>query len=164
MKKAHGTTVKHHPVKRVAFIASIGVVVAALTVGGYFWLNVRTSAREPNLQRGASLYADYCASCHGVNLEGQPNWQTRKHDGKLPAPPHDETGHTWHHPDSQLFTITKFGSEAIIGNGYKSDMIGFGDVLNDEEIWDILTFIKSKWPERERQIQERRTIQSERQR
>jgi mono/diheme cytochrome c family protein len=60
-----------------------------------------------------------------------------------------------------LFDITKFGSEAMIGSGYKSDMMGFGDTLNDAEIWDILAFIKSNWPDRERQIQEQSTRQSE---
>ena len=43
---------------------------------------------------GQSLYADNCASCHGANLEGQPNWQSPDADGVLPAPPHDGTGHT----------------------------------------------------------------------
>jgi mono/diheme cytochrome c family protein len=52
---------------------------------------------------GQSLYADSCASCHGANLEGQPNWQSPNADGVLPAPPHDRTGHTWHHDDELLF-------------------------------------------------------------
>jgi mono/diheme cytochrome c family protein len=139
----------------------IGIVGIALVGGVYFLLDIQPSAREPDVQRGASLYAEYCASCHGTNLKGQPDWRIRRSDGRLPAPPHDETGHTWHHPDQQLFDITKFGSEAMIGSGYKSDMMGFGDTLNDAEIWDILAFIKSNWPDRERQIQEQSTRQSE---
>ena len=43
---------------------------------------------------GKKIYADNCASCHGVNLEGQKNWMSRLPDGLMPAPPHDETGHT----------------------------------------------------------------------
>ena len=31
----------------------------------------------------------------------------------LPAPPHNETGHTWHHPDEMLFAITKYGREGL---------------------------------------------------
>jgi hypothetical protein len=46
----------------------------------------------------------------GANLEGQPNWKERQANGRLPAPPHDASGHTWHHPDAQLFGITKQGS------------------------------------------------------
>ena len=52
---------------------------------------------------GAQIYAAACASCHGADLEGQPNWRFRNADGRLPAPPHDETGHTWHHDTIALF-------------------------------------------------------------
>lgn len=51
---------------------------------------------------GRKLYDQACASCHGAMLEGQPNWRQRKADGRLPAPPHDPSGHTWHHPDAVL--------------------------------------------------------------
>lgn len=96
---------------------------------------------------GAALYAEYCASCHGANLEGQqPNWQDLDADGYLPAPPHDETGHTWHHDNALLMRIVKEGTEAIVGGTYSSNMIGFGDVLTDEEIASVLGYIKSTWP------------------
>ena len=97
---------------------------------------------------GEILYQQHCASCHGAELEGQPNWKLRDENGFLPAPPHDETGHTWHHPDKQLFEITKIGTEAFVGMGYKSNMIGFEDQLDDSEIWAILSFIKSQWSPR----------------
>ena len=67
--------------------------------------------------RGQRLYAYSCASCHGINLEGQPNWQSPDANAVLPAPPHDGTGHTWHHDDELLFEYTKarwqrgFGSQ-----------------------------------------------------
>ena len=102
---------------------------------------------------GQELYVEHCASCHGVNLEGQPNWRTRLSSGRMPAPPHDETGHTWHHADDQLFQITKQGIEALAPKGYESDMLGFGDVLSDDEIWAVLTFIKSTWPDKIRETQ-----------
>jgi mono/diheme cytochrome c family protein len=63
-------------------------------------------------------------------------------NGRLPAPPHDATGHTWHHPDRELFEITKNGP-AGIAPGYESDMPAFKDVLNDREIWAVLAYIKS---------------------
>jgi mono/diheme cytochrome c family protein len=96
--------------------------------------------------QGARIYADACASCHGADLAGQPDWQVRLDTGRLPAPPHDETGHTWHHPDAQLIDITTRGTAAIVGGGYESDMAGFGDVLGAEEIIAVLSFIKSTWP------------------
>ena len=80
----------------------------------------------------------------------------RNASGKLPAPPHDETGHTWHHSDKQLFTITKFGLAAI-APGYESDMPAFEDVLSDDEIRTILDYIKSTWPERPQAYQTQRS-------
>lgn len=106
--------------------------------------------------QGRVVYAQHCASCHGDGLQGQPNWRIRNADGKLPAPPHDDTGHTWHHADEQLFRITKGGVRPPLApEGYESDMPSFAGVLTDEEIWAILSFIKSTWSEKSRAYQER---------
>ena len=103
--------------------------------------------------RGEVLYQLHCASCHGANLEGQPNWRERDEDGMLPAPPHDATGHTWHHSDGLLFDVTKYGSTAVIGSDYMSNMPGFSESLSDGDIWAILSFIKSTWPPDIQEIQ-----------
>ena len=110
---------------------------------------------------GDRLYQENCASCHGANLEGQPDWRSRLPNGKLPAPPHDASGHTWHHPDRVLNDIVKRGSAAIVGNGYESDMPGFAGVLADDEIDAIIDYIKSAWSERMRVSQESRTLADE---
>jgi mono/diheme cytochrome c family protein len=102
---------------------------------------------------GAKVYGNHCATCHGRNLEGQPDWQTRRADGRLPAPPHDETGHTWHHPDRLLFDVTKRGVEASSVQNYESDMPAYAGILSDEEIWAVLAYIKSRWPRRTRAVQ-----------
>ena len=107
------------------------------------------------LAEGRAIYDAECAACHGAELEGQPDWRSPLPSGRLPAPPHDASGHTWHHPDDVLFRIVKEGTAAIVGGGYESDMPGFGDVLSDAEIHSVLAFIKSTWPERERSYQER---------
>jgi mono/diheme cytochrome c family protein len=101
---------------------------------------------------GREIYAARCAMCHGARLEGQPDWMTRKPDGRLPAPPHDASGHTWHHPDQQLMLITKKGLSAVVP-GYQSDMPAFESVLTDEQIAAALSFIQNSWPPdiRERQ-------------
>ena len=96
---------------------------------------------------GQTIYAQHCASCHGMNLEGQPNWKQPLPTGRLPAPPHDETGHTWHHPDHLLFKVTKFGRDPATGTSPGSDMPAFQNVLSDADIWAVLSFIKSRWPE-----------------
>lgn len=113
------------------------------------------------VSRGQVVYAKECASCHGENLEGQPNWQEQMENGKLPAPPHDETGHTWHHDDQTLIDLTKRGPAAIVGNDYKTDMPGFGDRLSDHEIVAALSFIKSRWPEEIRKRQDMRNANSQ---
>ena len=105
------------------------------------------------LALGKEIYAAKCASCHGLNLEGQPDWKRRLTGGKMPAPPHDITGHTWHHSDQDLFRIVKEGVAAIVGNGYESDMLAFGPVLSDDEITATLAYIESTWPERQQATQ-----------
>jgi len=114
-----------------------------------------------DIAAGASLYAENCASCHGANLEGQADWRSPGPDGRLPAPPHDETGHTWHHGDGLLFAYTKNGGAAAMADAgigdFDSGMPGFGDTLTDQEIYDIIAFIKSTWSERARDAQAERT-------
>ena len=101
---------------------------------------------DSTVQLGSVLYDEHCASCHGQNLEGQPDWHKRDQDGYLPAPPHDETGHTWHHTDKYLFEMTKYGLQAFAGDGYKTRMPIYKDILSDSEIIAVLSFIKSRWP------------------
>ncbi|WP_287161053.1 c-type cytochrome [Mesorhizobium sp.] len=100
------------------------------------------------IARGEAVYVVHCASCHGKNLEGQPGWKAQDKDGFLPAPPHDESGHTWHHPDTLLFRITKLGvAEAANLTDYKTRMPAFGGLLTDADIIAALSYIKSRWPE-----------------
>jgi len=106
------------------------------------------------IEHGAVLYAAHCAECHGNRLEGQPGWEHRKPDGTYPAPPHDETGHTWHHPDWQLLSIVKLGGQATARANFRSNMPTFGDQLSDDDIRAVLTFIKSRWPPEIRRRQE----------
>jgi mono/diheme cytochrome c family protein len=95
---------------------------------------------------GAKVYAQHCAACHGAKLEGQPNWRTRLPNDRLPAPPHDESGHTWHHPDHVLFAITKNGLvPPYAPKDYESDMPAFAGKLSDEEIWAALAYLKTYW-------------------
>src|SRR4051812_44995289 len=103
-----------------------------------------------DLASGERLYLQHCASCHGAKLEGQPNWRERLPNGRLPAPPHDESGHTWHHPDAVLFSIVKNG--LVPSNappGYESDMPAFGGKLSDTEIRNVLAYIESRWRSKE---------------
>lgn len=98
---------------------------------------------------GKQIYAKNCASCHGANLEGEPNWRMRQANGRLPAPPHDATGHTWHHADALLIEITKNGlvPGVTAPEGYVSDMPAYSATLSDQDIRAVLAYIKSSWPQ-----------------
>ena len=95
---------------------------------------------------GQELYAVECAACHGERLEGQADWRVRGEDGLLPAPPHDASGHTWHHDDETLFTLTKYGLAGLMENPPPSGMPAYDGVLTDDEIIAVLSYIKSTWP------------------
>ncbi len=97
---------------------------------------------------GKRIYDARCAACHGAKLEGQPNWRERLPSGRMPAPPHDASGHTWHHPDAVLFGIVKEGlvPGKFAPPRYESDMPAFGATLSDDDIRAVLAFIKSTWP------------------
>lgn len=114
----------------------------------------------PEIEIGSALYADHCAACHGVNLEGQEDWRSVGADGLYPAPPHDETGHTWHHDDAMLIDYITRGGQFVLddmGVTFTSGMPGFGSVLEDHEIQAVLDFIKSTWPEHIRELQAQRS-------
>ena len=139
----------------VLAIATVACVPAAPLVAG----DEPTKADPDNpslVARGKGVYEQHCASCHGATLEGQPNWRKRLPSGRMPAPPHDATGHTWHHSDTQLFDMTKIGPAGLVP-GYQSDMPGFKDILTDSEIWAVLSFIESTWPPDIRARQRRMT-------
>lgn len=135
----------------VLLLAGLGMVGVAL---GWRWVvqsSPGLSDDQALVGRGAAIYAAQCASCHGRSLEGEPNWQSRRPDGLMPAPPHNSDGHTWHHDSATLFGITKEGLvPPWAPGGYRSDMPAFGRVLSDEEIWAVLSFITSSWNEEAR--------------
>jgi mono/diheme cytochrome c family protein len=117
---------------------------------------------DRSIQTGQILYVQNCASCHGINLEGQPNWRSPNGDGILPAPPHDATGHTWHHDNALLFEYTKCGGQGALATrgitDFNSGMPAFKDVISDEDIWNVLAYIRSTWPERNQKTQAGRNL------
>lgn len=135
------------------------ILLLAFSVAGIsvFALNSEASLKKGALfdpkdieitKLGKAIYNENCASCHGVNLEGQSNWKRPNSQGMLPAPPHDNTGHTWHHTDDLLFGITKYGLAEFSGlKNHKTDMPIYKDILTDEEIIAVLSYIKSTWPQ-----------------
>src|SRR5580704_7383982 len=138
---------------RTRWTAAAGAagLLVVITIAVLVWLGTRAEPTAPNpndaalVARGGAVYAQNCASCHGGRLEGQPNWRKRLPNGRLPAPPHDATGHTWHHSDRQLFDMTKNGTAGMMP-GYETDMPAYRDILSDADIWAVLSFIENAWP------------------
>ena len=110
--------------------------------------------------RGAEIYTLHCAECHGANLEGEADWKLQNPDGSFRAPPHDASGHTWHHSDVQLIDAVRLGGARLPADvGGTSAMPAYGDILTDDDIAAVLDFIKSTWPEDIRRYQWERTLQ-----
>jgi mono/diheme cytochrome c family protein len=144
----------------------VGIIVVVGVAVGLRALGQRATASQPvvinqtavppvatldagQVARGRAIYDQHCASCHGANLEGEPNWKTPLPGGAWPAPPHDSSGHTWHHPDDLLLDIIENGGNPALN----SQMPGFRDSLDARERQAVLEFIKSRWEREERQYQ-----------
>lgn len=152
------------------FLTIGGAVAVAAAVGAAVYLTRTASPVSPasispanaaHVARGKIIYAQHCASCHGASLEGQPDWRQRLPSGRLPAPPHDVSGHTWHHPDQVLIDIVKYGlvPGRTAPEGYESDMPAYDGVLSDAQIVDVLAYIKSRWPADALEAQRNITLQ-----
>lgn len=154
--------------KKILLLAALGFVLALLAaIAGYrsFVQSGPGGYIDPADRRlvdlGKDVYATHCAACHGASLEGQPDWRQRRPDGRLPAPPHDVTGHTWHHPDAVLLAIVRHGMQPGITapEGYQSDMPAYDGILSEEEMRAVLAYIKDSWPQEARLLQRRATEQ-----
>jgi len=87
----------------------------------------------PSILRGAKVYADNCAGCHGTEGHG---------DGPLakntPVKPADLTAaHLFEHSDGDLFWWI---SQGISAGG----MPGFAPVLDERARWDVINFIDAR--------------------
>jgi len=137
---------------RQVAIVVLGVAVLLLVASSILtaWREPAAAAVNPSDQQqvalGQEVYTAQCASCHGENLEGEENWQQPGEGGLLKAPPHDETGHTWHHSDENLIDSIKRGGARLGTELGASAMPAYENVLTDEEIVAVLAYIKSAWP------------------
>jgi len=112
---------------------------------------------DSQIAQGEQIYTQSCAACHGANGEGQPNWKQPGPDGVFPAPPHDPSGHTWHHADTQLLEIIAKGGADFMDN---SGMPGFAGQLSDDEMVAVLAYIKTFWGAKEMDFQTQVTQQA----
>ena len=103
---------------------------------------------------GRQVYAESCASSHGAEGKGAPDWQVRNELGELPPPPHDTEGHTWMHSDSVLYeTIREGRVDEIFSQTGVRTMPPFEHVLSPREIRAVVTYLKTMWNREQRLYQ-----------
>jgi len=141
-----------HRIRLKAAAAAAAAIISACSQGG--------ETGEPldpdRVVHGGELYQQNCASCHQPDLSGDPDWKTPNDDGSFRPPPHDSSGHTWHHSDRVLLKIIRDGSDFP-----QSRMPTFGDKLTDDDIEAILDFFKENWGPEERAYQQQVTEQDQ---
>ena len=90
------------------------------------------AATAESVAAGQQIYQRRCASCHGRTGEGGPG------NDLIPAAP-SLVDAQWDHgsSDGQVF--------ANIKNGVAPDfnMVPFKDTLKDEEIWNVVNYVRS---------------------
>ena len=126
-----------------AVLVGCGSQSATVTVSGVVF-------DEAQIQQGRQLYAQYCASCHGANGEGQfADFPLLPDEtGRFGAPPHNGYGHTSHHPDDWLIDYVRNGGVSLRNPELYYPMPAFGNQLSDQEIARIIAYIKTIWHER----------------
>jgi len=114
---------------------------------------LQSARNNDTLTLGTQVYAADCARCHGARGEGGNPAAPLARDasGLRPAPPHDSTGHTWHHPDALLKEIITNGSSYP---DFQSPMPAWGDKLSEAEIDAVIAYIKTWWTDEQRQFQQ----------
>lgn len=112
---------------------------------------------ESEIEEGRTVYVQYCAACHGIDGEGQFPAAPFEPDstGRIGAPPHDETGHTWHHSDILLMRYITEGGFTNPERFYP--MPPFGSILSDEQTLIVLAYIKTMWTDEQRAMQRQLT-------
>ncbi|MCF5171383.1 c-type cytochrome [Pseudomonas canadensis] len=86
---------------------------------------------------GAHTYATRCASCHGLDGKGQPEWM----------PPLAGATSALAKESASAINITLNGSQRVVAAGVPDAyrMPAFREQLSDAEIADVLTYVRSTW-------------------
>jgi mono/diheme cytochrome c family protein len=92
-----------------------------------------------SVNRGARLYQEHCAQCHGPEAQGHPDWQNPQFAA---APPLNGTGNEWKRKKAELIAIIKSGAK----RGTEPVMPGWDGRLSEQEIEDIVAWFQALWP------------------
>src|SRR5262245_39477144 len=85
---------------------------------------------EDNLVSGAKLYRQMCARCHGLSSESENTYGRSFY----PPAPHFALNRTTY-TDSEMFWIIKHGIR-------NTAMLAWRNLLTDDEIWKVVTFLR----------------------
>src|SRR5205085_1826500 len=89
-----------------------------------------------SIARGKQFYLIHCVECHDQDGKGLGR---RDFNG---TPPADLTN-----PDEWLHGTSAEAIFSSVREGTKADMPAYKDKLQDEQIWHVVNFIRSLWPE-----------------
>ena len=95
-----------------------------------------------DVAKGAQVFQQNCASCHGQNAEATPNWKQTDANGHYPPPPLNGTAHAWHHGLEVLRKQIREGGSKLGGL-----MPPFENVLSTAQIDQAIAYFQSKWPD-----------------
>jgi putative copper export protein/mono/diheme cytochrome c family protein/peroxiredoxin len=121
----------------------VGIAAIVATATAWTWLLAvpaypTTYAASPvryatdSIVRGASLYAQRCSTCHGIDGHGDGPAAT-----SLSVRPVNLVEHVLHHRAGELFWWIAHG---IAG----TPMPGFVSQMSDAEIWDLIQFLRAQ--------------------
>lgn len=102
-----------------------------VTVGGASDRNP-LAATDDDVRRGQRAFSSYCAACHG--LDGQ-NTGVPFADAMSPPVPNLTSRHVQQYTDGQLHWVIQNGL-------WPSGMPAARGLLNDEEIWAIVEYVR----------------------
>ena len=92
-----------------------------------------------SLLRGARLYQEQCAQCHGPEAQGHPDWQNPQ---VVAAPPLNGSGNEWKRRKRDMIAIIQNGAQR---HG-EPVMPAWKGRLSDQEIEDIIVWYQALWP------------------
>jgi mono/diheme cytochrome c family protein len=91
------------------------------------------------VMRGARLYQEHCAQCHGPEAQGHPDWSNPQ---VVAAPPLNGSGNDWRRKKSELVAVIKHGAK----RGNEPVMPGWSGRLSDRDVEDIIAWFQALWP------------------
>ncbi len=110
--------------------------------GGKTWTTYENyeKAIPKEIAKGQQLFEDNCQACHGEKGIGEnPGNPEAKDEYGFLAPALNNDTHGWHHSDRGIVNTV------LEGSSRNQRMIAWKEILSNEEVLDILAYIKSLW-------------------